>query len=271
MKIDFVDGDIILSDIECFSLALSLDCGQAFRWNKSGRVWRGVAGDKALCASEDGGKLIFHGAKKEDLPFWINYFDLETNYREIVSLFMGDAALNIACREYYGIRILKQEPWEALCSFIISSNNNIPRIKGIIDRLCMHFGKQISDEAWAFPSAKELSGLCADDLAPVRAGFRAKYIADAAGKVNGKEVNLNNIKNLAAGEVKAELMKIKGVGEKVADCALLYGFNRLESFPKDVWVKRILSETYPEGLPECTAGYEGIAQQYLFHWRRNLT
>lgn len=269
MEIKFVDGDIILSDIECFSLALSLDCGQAFRWSKNGGIWRGVAGDKYLCVSQDRERLIFHDTKKEDLPFWINYFDLETNYREIVNTLTGDEALNTACREYYGIRILKQEPWEALCSFIISSNNNIPRIKGIIDRLCMCFGKQLSEEVWAFPSAGELSGLNADELAPIRAGFRAKYIADAADKVNGGEVNLKNIKNLAVEEAKAELMKIKGVGDKVADCALLYGFNRLESFPKDVWVKRFLSETYPEGLPECTAGYEGIAQQYLFHWRRN--
>jgi N-glycosylase/DNA lyase len=271
LKVDFVDGNIIVTDVECFSLALSLDCGQAFRWRQNAGVWRGVVRDKELFVSQEKEKLIFYNLKKEDLPFWIKYFDLERDYRGILDTLMCDESLNTACREYYGIRILRQEPWEALCSFIISSNNNIPRIKGIIERLCRLFGNRISEEAWAFPTVKQLSHLSPEDLAPIRAGFRSKYIVDAVQKINKEEVSLERIKGLAYEDAKLELMKIKGVGEKVADCALLYGFNYLETFPKDVWVKRVLSELYPEGLPECVNGYKGIAQQYLFHWRRNRT
>ncbi len=270
MKVDFVESNIIISDVECFSLALSLDCGQAFRWRQSAGVWRGIVRDKELFVSQDKEKLIFHNIKKEDLPFWINYFDLERDYKVILDTLMCDESLNTACREYYGIRILKQEPWEALCSFIISSNNNIPRIKGIIESLCRLFGTRISEEAWSFPTVKQLSNISDKELAPIRAGFRSKYIVDAVQKINGAQVCLERISTLPVEEAAKELIKIKGVGEKVADCALLYGFNRLETFPKDVWVKRVLSELYPQGLPECLDGYKGIAQQYLFHWRRNI-
>ena len=118
MNIEYNAQNIILSDVSCFSLSISLDCGQTFRWRKNGSVWSGVAGGKALSVSQDGGKLILYNIKKEDLPFWINYFDLQTDYSAIVDGFMSDPVLNRACREYYGIRILRQDPWEALCSFI---------------------------------------------------------------------------------------------------------------------------------------------------------
>ena len=170
---------------------------------------------------------------------------------------------------YYGIRILKQEPWEALCSFIISQNNNIPRITGIIDRLCSTWGEKNEKGEYSFPSYEILAGLTVEDLAPLKAGFRSKYILDAAQKLKNKEIDLNKIYSATMDEAREELMKIKGVGKKVADCTLLYGFGRMEAFPVDVWVKRIVEELYPDGLPECIKGNEGIAQQYLFHWRRN--
>ena len=171
---------------------------------------------------------------------------------------------------YYGIRILKQEPWEALCSFIISQNNNIPRIMGIIDRLCSTYGDKNEKGEYTFPSYEKLINLTVEDLAPLRAGFRSKYILDAAQKLYNKEIDLQKIYSASMDEARNELMKIKGVGPKVAECTLLYGFGKKEAFPVDVWVKRIVSELYPEGLPECIKGNEGIAQQYLFHWRRNL-
>lgn len=270
MKINFVNNDIIVSDVSCFSLSLSLDCGQAFRWKRYGDIWQGVVCDKVLNVSQDGENIIFHNTTKDDLTFFTDYFDLNRNYENIVGILSRDPYLNIACREYYGIRILKQQPWEALCSFIISANNNIPRIKGIIERLCIYFGKELQESLYSFPSPIVLAELSADDLAPIRAGFRAKYIIDAARKVASCEVDLNKIKALELSDAKTNLLKIKGVGEKVADCSLLYGFNRLAVFPKDVWVKRVLDEMYPHGLPPFISGYEGIAQQYLFHWRRNI-
>ena len=178
-----------------------------------------------------------------------------------------DKYLQAAANSGKGIRILKQDEWEAICSFIISANNNIPRIKGIIERLCEEFGEGESGKK-SFPSAETLSKLSVEDLAPLRAGFRAKYIIDAAQKVANNEIDFEKIKAEPIEYGREELQKIKGVGAKVAECTLLYGFHKINAFPIDVWVKRIMAEMYPNGLPKCTKGTEGIAQQYLFHWRR---
>lgn len=250
-----------------FNLSLSLDCGQAFRWRTDGTVWHGVAYGKPLTVEQTENELIFYGCTEEDFEnIWKNYFDLDCDYRSILSKY-DDKYLKTAIKEYNGIRILRQEPWEALCSFIISQNNNIPRIKGIIDRLCEEFGDGESGEK-SFPSAKTLAEFSVEDLACLRAGFRAKYIIDAAQKVANGEIDFEKIKNEPIEFGREELQKIKGVGAKVAECTLLYGFHKIEAFPVDVWVKRIMAEMYPDGLPQCTKGTEGIAQQYLFHWRR---
>ena len=191
---------------------------------------------------------------------------MDLDYKKILSSYT-DKHLVTAINEFDGIRILRQEPWEALCSFIISQNNNIPRIKGIIERLCDTFGDG-EDGKKSFPTAEVISKLSVEDLSSIRAGFRAKYIIDAAQKVVNGEVDFEKIKSNSIEFGREELQKIKGVGAKVAECTLLYGFHKIEAFPVDVWVKRIMAEMYPDGLPECTKGTEGIAQQYLFHWRR---
>ncbi len=249
-----------------FDLSLSLDCGQAFRWIYEDNKWHGVAYGKYLEIEQTDNKLILNCTAEDYEKIWKSYFDLECDYEKITT-FYDDEHLKTAVKEYNGIRILRQEPWEALCSFIISQNNNIPRIKGIVERLCEHFGEGESGKK-SFPSAQKLAPLSVDDLAPLRAGFRAKYIIDAANKVSSGVVDFNAINENPIEFGREELQKIKGVGAKVAECTLLYGFHKIEAFPVDVWVKRIMSEMYPNGLPECTKGTEGIAQQYLFHWRR---
>ncbi|MBP3268420.1 MAG: DNA-3-methyladenine glycosylase 2 family protein, partial [Ruminococcus sp.] len=188
--------------------------------------------------------------------------DLDTDYGELKRRFSEDAVLSKACAFAGGIRLLRQDSWETLSSFIISQNNNIPRIKGIISRLCEHYG--------GYPSVEQLKGETPDSLAFLRAGFRAKYIVDAVEKLTDGEVSVERAKTLPTDEARAELMKIKGVGPKVADCAMLFGMYRLDAFPKDVWVKRVMAKYYPDGLPDCISGAEGIAQQYLFHYIRNL-
>ncbi len=250
-----------------FNLGLSLDCGQAFRWTNDGNLWQGVAYGKFLQIEETENELIFYNCNEEDYnSIWKSYFDFEHDYGKILSSYT-DEHLITAVNEYDGIRILRQEPWEALCSFIISQNNNIPRIKGIIERLCDTFGEgEIGKKT--FPSAEAIANLTVEDLAPLRSGFRAKYIIDAAQKVSSGEVDFNKIQDSPIEFGREELQKIKGVGAKVAECTLLYGFHKIEAFPIDVWVKRIMAEMYPNGLPECVKGTEGIAQQYLFHWRR---
>lgn len=263
---------ITFSGTDTFNISLTLDCGQAFRWSENADgSWHGIAFGRAVDISQCGDTVKICGDIRDgDERLWIEYFDLERDYGAICERLSSDSHLKTAISEYSGIRILKQDEWEALCSFIISQNNNIPRIKGIVERLCTNFGDDLGGGNFTFPSAEIISKLSVDELAPLRSGFRAKYIIDAAQKVAGGEVELLKMRSCDMDEARAELIKIKGVGAKVAECTLLYGCGRVEAFPVDVWVRRIMAELYPEGLPACTEGMEGIAQQYLFHWRRNI-
>ncbi len=272
MNVKKWENDIILENIECLDMENSLFCGQAFRWRKNeDGSFHGTVKGKSTDILQQENRIIFKNTTEEDFEnIWKNYFDICTDYASICKKFDSDENLKKAKEKYYGIRILHQEPWEALCSFIISQNNNIPRISLIIQRLCENFGEKIGENDYSFPSYEKLKGVTVEDLAPLKAGFRAKYICDAAEKLCSGEISLFDIYEMPIEDARRELMKIKGVGAKVAECTLLYGFGRKEAFPVDVWVKRIMEELYPEGLPECTKGVEGIAQQYLFHWRRNL-
>ena len=256
---------------ENFNLGLCLDCGQAFRWSICDKnTWHGVAFGKYIKIQQTENEIIFHNCDEKDFnELWKPYFDLDTDYKKILSSYT-DKHLMTAIKEYDGIRILRQEPWEALCSFIISQNNNIPRIKGIIERLCDTFGDG-EDGKKSFPTAAVISQLSVEDLSPIRAGFRAKYIIDAAEKVASGEIDIEKIYALTIDEGRDELIKIKGVGEKVAQCSLLYGFGKVDAFPVDVWVKRIMSELYPDGLPDFFSGNKGLAQQYIFHYQRTYT
>lgn len=271
-KIYKKSGENILVNVPCFDIGLTLDCGQAFRWSEGdGGCWHGIAYSKPLTLRQTSEGVEFIGTSEEDFEkIWIPYFDLECNYDELCERFKSDSQLEKAVSECYGIRLLRQEPWEALCSFIISQNNNIPRIKGIVDRLCRLLGEHLGGDDYAFPSPEKVAAAGVDGLAPIRAGFRAKYIIDAAKKVADGEIDFERILSpeTSIDEGRDELIKIKGVGEKVAQCTLLYGCGKVDAFPIDVWVKRILAEDYPDGLPECINGVRGIAQQYLFHWKR---
>ena len=267
-----IQKNMVLKDFPCLNLERTLFCGQAFRWiRKDDGSFHAVVKDKIIDVKQNGSEIVFENISDEETKKLIeSYFDLKRDYKKICNVLSADKSFKTAFDEYEGIRILKQDSWEALCSFIISQNNNIPRISGIIDRFCKAFGEKLNGEDYTFPTYESLKGITAEELAPLRAGFRAKYIADAVEKLNSGEVSLSEIEKMPIEEARTELCKIKGVGAKVAECTLLYGFGRMEAFPVDVWVKRIMAEMYPEGLPEIFKGNEGIAQQYLFHWRRNL-
>lgn len=248
-----------------FNLDETLDCGQAFRWERKISehecTYKGYFLNTPLTISQNGKKFIFHNTSTEAFEtIWIKYFDLETDYSKIKGQLSSDKTLSEACSYAGGIRLLNQDFWECLCSFIISQNNNIPRIKGIISRLCEHYGY--------FPTASELSIETPESLNFLRAGFRAKYLVDAAQKVSSGDIDFNDIIKIPIDEARKKLMKIKGVGPKVAECVLLFGTHRTEAFPIDVWIKRVMEKYYPNGLPKCTEGIEGIAQQYLFHYIR---
>lgn len=263
---------LVLSGARPFNAALTLDCGQCFRWSETENgAWHGVAFGRSVDVTAENDTIVITGdVCADDEKLWRGYFDLDTDYASICEMLKKDTSLNKAITAYPGIRILKQEPWETLCSFIISQNNNIPRIKGIIERLCAQFGEKLPNGDFSFPCAELIAEKSVEDLSGLRAGFRAKYIIDAAKKVADGTVDLKAIETMPIEEARLELQKISGVGPKVAECTLLYGFGRKEAFPVDVWVRRIMGELYPEGLPSFTAGVEGIAQQYLFHWRRNV-
>lgn len=271
MKYKLEEKNIIVSEVDCLDIELCLFCGQAFRWKKNeDGSFHGIVDGRITDIVQNENEIIFIDTSVNDFEeLWLDYFDFERDYKSICEKYSKDVNLSQATREYYGIRILHQKPWEALCSFIISQNNNIPRIMGIIDRLCESFGEKKGENDYTFPSYERLKNVTVEELAPLRAGFRAKYIVDAVSKLCSGEIDLEKIKEMPIEEARNELMKIKGVGAKVAECTLLYGFGRKEAFPVDVWVKKIMAEMYPDGLPDCTAETQGIAQQYLFHWRRN--
>lgn len=262
-----INGSDILLRQNDMSLDETLDCGQAFRWRISEeypqyfRTYTGFFGKRSLTVSEierNGGVFVFHNTSEEDMEnIWRGYFDLDTDYGELKRRFSEDGTLSAACQSAPGIRILRQNVYECLISFIISQNNNIPRIKGILDRLCEHYG--------GFPDFGELDGITADELGYLRAGFRAKYLEDCVRKVNSGAVEPDSLRTASTDETRKTLMTIKGVGPKVADCVMLFGMYKTDAYPKDVWIKRVNERFYPNGLPECMKGVEGIAQQYLFH------
>lgn len=279
LSLTTLDCGLLVEGIDSFSLPMTLDCGQCFTFSPLPvsdciehlcQTWRGTAGEQALTISQrTDGALFFHDTTAQQFDaFWRSYFDLDTDYAQIKAVLAQDATLQKAITYAPGIRILRQRGWEALCCFIISQNNNIKRIHGIVERLCRTFGEDLGNSCFSFPSPQRLAACSLEDLSVLRSGFRAKYLLDAAQKVSSGEVNLSAIPSMPLEQAKQELMKIYGVGPKVADCALLYGFYRLECCPMDVWMKRVFAVLYPQGLPKCAHDYIGIAQQYLFHYAR---
>lgn len=270
MDIKFSGDNIILNDIKCLDLDLTLDCGQAFRWIKQNDgSWSGVVKGVFLNIAKENDNVILKNTTKENFEhIWLDYFDFDRDYVKICDTLKQDKLLSSTVDEYYGIRILNQDSWEVLCSFVISQQNNIKRIKGIIDRLCRAYGEEICEGFYSFPSAEKLSQLRVEDFEALGTGYRAKYLERLSKNVANGTIDLEKIKALSLDEARKELLNIFGVGIKVANCALLFGFGFYDAFPVDVWMKRVM-EYYPDGLPKCFDGIGGIAQQYLFHWARN--
>ncbi len=285
MEIKYEHGDTVLKNAPDFKLRHIFDCGQTFRFDENpDGSYSGAAGSRALKISERGNDIVLHGISESEFTgFWHDYFDLGRDYGKIKkTLSENDDIMRRASEYGFGIRILNQDLWEMIISFIISASNNIPRIKGIIDRLCRNFGDKLEymgEEYFSFPAPERLAQLSETELSVIRAGFRDKYILDAARRISCGETSLEYIRSLPAPEAKAELMKIKGVGNKVSDCILLFGLGRADSFPVDVWIKRIMEYCYfkreasigevSELAREKFGVLGGYAQQYLFFWARD--
>lgn len=252
-------------------LVKTFECGQCFRWNADeDGVYSGVAFGHGARIWREGDELYI----RSDAPIslWRDYFDLGRDYDEISRSFCGGAYLD-ECIDYgQGIRILRQEPWEALCSFIISQCNNITRIKGIVERLCREYGDELNfdgDVFYSFPSVERIAALDEGDLAPLRSGYRAAYIIAAARAVADGTLDLGELINTDYVEAKSRLLALPGVGEKVANCVVLFGLRHMEAFPIDVWIRRALREHFPADFDPASLGeYAGLAQQYIFYYAR---
>ena len=263
-----------------FDVTQVFDCGQCFRFNKleelsgGGVTYEGVAFDRYIKITQKNGELTFFNTDEAEFnSLWRGFFDLDTDYGNIAKGFSDDEVLAKAAEFSSGVRILKQDKWEALCSFIISQNNNIPRIKGIIENMSVRFGKEIYNDGnrsyYSFPTAQALYNAGEKEIFSLKTGFRAKYIYDAARTVCENPFFLTEVSALDTATASEKLRQIKGVGAKVAACTLLFGFAKQDAFPIDVWVKRVLEKYYPDGIKGHLSGeFAGIAQQYLFYYER---
>lgn len=269
-----MDRAVTLSCPEDFSLSGTLLSGQCFRWQEDGNGGiTGAAGDRAATLFQTGGTVTVTGDRREDAPqFWHSYLDLDTDYCTIrCHSVAAEPRLAAAAGRCGGVHILRQQPWEALCSFIISQNNNIPRIRTIIDRLCRKYGAVIpdsADEQHAFPSPEAIASASPDELRELGCGYRADYLPAAAKDVLCGRFDPEALRAMPLEEAQKALQTMKGIGPKVADCVLLYGLHRLDAFPRDVWIKRALADEFRD-TPLQFSPYAGVAQQYIFEYIRS--
>ncbi|MDO4938432.1 MAG: DNA glycosylase [Lachnospiraceae bacterium] len=248
-----------------FDIQQIADSGQIFRFNKTDDShYELIAGDKRLVLDENG---------EPDLsdPFWWHYFDMDTDYGKFIeSVPPSDKFLSAAVRCAGGIRILNQDPWEMLISFIVSQRKSIPAIKTSIEKLCERYGSRM-DGYYAFPTPDELAKADMDGLKACSLGYRAEYIYECAGRTAAGEYDPWGWQVLNDDDLREKLMSIKGVGIKVANCTMLFGYHRTGAFPVDVWIKRIEDEYYDGAFPvDRYPGYAGIIQQYMFYYGRGV-
>lgn len=286
MNAEIINNDVVITDQPDFELSHIFDCGQCFRFERTAEnEYTGTAFGKTVAASKQDDKIILRSTSMEDFKnIWYDYLDLGRDYTQIKKELSsgGDTVMETAVSYGSGIRILNQELWETLISFIISASNNIPRIKKIINLLCKSFGEPheyMGKVYYSFPSPERIASLELDELSVIRAGFRDKYILECARGVAEGRIDLDELKKADTASAKKELMKLYGVGNKVSDCILLFGMGRFDSFPIDVWIKRIMEycyfnseqqsiKTISEFAAERYGKLGGIAQQYLFFYAR---
>jgi len=275
MKIIAHKNEVEITDVADFDLEKIFECGQCFRWNADEfGTYVGVAYGHVARMRRVGESIFISGSLDDFETIWRTYLDLDRDYAEIRKNLAIDDFMQSATDFGAGIRMLRQEKWEALCSFIISQNNNIPRIKTIIEALCREFGDPVDFEGMqyhTFPSAKKLADVSVDSLAPLRCGYRAAYIISAAKAVASRSIDLDTLANSSPCIARTELKKIHGIGDKVADCVMLFGFHMLDAFPIDVWMERAVAEHFGKDFdPSIFSPHAGIAQQYIFYFKRSM-
>lgn len=277
-------NSVIMKEMPDFNVTHIFECGQCFRWEKSGEdEYTGVCSKKVLIVKQKDDEIELIGANSENIDFWMHYFDLDTNYAAIKEELNKDKTLKEAIRFGWGIRILNQDIWECLISFIISANNRIPMIKKAVKSISEKYGAKIEFQGkdyYSFPTPEQLSGATIEEIEMCSVGFRAKYIVDAAKTVLEGKINLAEVRKMEIERAREELQKIAGVGPKVADCVLLFSAQKHDAFPIDVWVKRVMEYFYSdkemkfaqiqEFAKEKFGSLAGFAQQYLFYYAREM-
>jgi N-glycosylase/DNA lyase len=278
------DGlNLIVDGVSDFNPVHIFECGQCFRWiRQNDGSYRGIVKNRAVNVKLEGAKLIIKNASIGDfIDIWFDYFDLGRDYGSIKDRLCKDEIMTQAIKYGYGIRLLRQDIWEVLISFIISANNRIPRIMKTVDALSEMYGKEIkqgNDSFYAFPDTGMLSDSELEHMQFCKAGFRCKYIIKASSMVKDRLVDLSTLHAMSTEKAREELIRIPGVGQKVADCVLLYSGTKYDVFPTDVWVKRVMETLYfkreasfkeiHDFSREYFGELAGFAQQYLFYYAR---
>lgn len=264
---------MVKKQLENFDLEQICNSGQCFRMKKTEENrYRVIAGERCLDISQKGKESIFYCSTEEFTEVWETYFDLDRDYGIYIDkINPKDSYLQDAGEFGNGIRILKQDLWEMIVSFLISQQNNIVRIRRCIENICREYGEEktnIFDEIYyAFPKPETLACLEEDDLKACNLGYRSKYVVRAAQGVVSGEIDLEAIEKMKYTEAKEELLKIFGVGVKVADCICLFGLHHLEAFPVDTHINQALEKHYKRGFAKRRyKGFEGVIQQYIFYY-----
>jgi len=287
LEIIHEENRVIVKDIKDFEPKHIFECGQCFRWNlEHDGSYTGVAFGKILNVAKEGNSIIFNNTNIENFNnIWIYYFDLNKDYDKIKEdLNKDDKVMKDATDFGYGIRILQQDPWETLISFIISANNAIPRIKKSVKLLSENFGEYLGQyegvDYYSFPRPESIYNLSDEQLTACGVGYRSKYILNTARMVVDEKISLKEIKELSSEDCFEAMLRFSGVGPKVANCILVFAMGKVEAVPVDVWVKRVMEYFYfHEDTPnkkievfarEKFGKYAGFAQQYLFYYAREL-
>ncbi len=260
-----------------FNLDHTLSCGQVFRWEKRD-WWVGIVNGKIIRAKQEGDELMINSSLERSAI--LDYFRLDDDMEKIYSEINRDEVIGFLIQKYRGLRLVRQDPWECLVSYICSSNNTIRNITNSIRLMCECFGREIDKGCYSFPAPEDLAKVLPGDMAQCRLGFRAPFVLNIASLIVKREFDLNGIKDMSYNQGRQELMKIKGVGSKIADCVLLFAFEKLESFPVDTHIEKIMDRFYGkhfknikkskrrEGIAEFARRYFGkycgYAQEYLY-------
>lgn len=269
MQTAWAENTLTIHGTGGFDASATFFCGQCFRWNENpDGSFTGIVRGRAVTLVQGDDTLTLAPVAQDEIPYYIHYLALDDDYPAICAALSRNPTLRRCIESAPGLRVLHQDFFEMLLTFIISQNNNIPRIKGIVDRLCALCGEPLPEGGYCFPTPEAMAAQTPETLAVLRAGWRVDYLLDAARKVAGGEIREEALRHLPYPEAKSLLMTIRGVGPKVADCVLLFGLGEAEAFPADVWIKRAMASLFPKGLPRCAKPYAGIAQQFIFDYAR---